>query len=318
MTEAIIQLKNLTKKYDEQYAVNDLSLTINKGEIFGLLGPNGAGKTTTILMILGLSEPTSGKVTVCGIDSTRNPIGVKKRVGYLPDNVGFYTHMTGLENLMYTAQLNGIYGEKAEKRAFDLLEKVNLLDAAHKKTGKYSRGMRQRLGLADVLIKNPEVIILDEPTLGIDPEGVRELLKLIKQLSKEEKITVLLSSHQLHQVQQICDRVGIFVKGKLLAEGNLETLAKKLFIEDNFVIQVKVDPIRAELIEKMKSIPSVHKVEQLGQQLEIYCGEDVSAEISKLIVQSGAHLLQLNKKDFGLDEIYHRYFEGRDEDDRKN
>ena len=226
--------------------------------------------------------------------------------------------MTGLENLMYTAQLNGIYGEKAEKRAFDLLEKVNLLDAAHKKTGKYSRGMRQRLGLADVLIKNPEVIILDEPTLGIDPEGVRELLKLIKQLSKEEKITVLLSSHQLHQVQQICDRVGIFVKGKLLAEGNLETLAKKLFIEDNFVIQVKVDPIRAELIEKMKSIPSVHKVEQLGQQLEIYCGEDVSAEISKLIVQSGAHLLQLNKKDFGLDEIYHRYFEGRDEDDRKN
>lgn len=318
MTEAIIQLKNLTKKYDEQYAVNDLSLTINKGEIFGLLGPNGAGKTTTILMILGLSEPTSGKVTVCGIDSTRNPIGVKKRVGYLPDNVGFYTHMTGLENLMYTAQLNGIYGEKAEKRAFDLLEKVNLLDAAHKKTGKYSRGMRQRLGLADVLIKNPEVIILDEPTLGIDPEGVRELLKLIKQLSKEEKITVLLSSHQLHQVQQICDRVGIFVKGKLLAEGNLETLAKKLFIEDNFVIQVKVDPIRAELIEKVKSIPSVHKVEQLGQQLEIYCGEDVSAEISKLIVQSGAHLLQLNKKDFGLDEIYHRYFEGRDEDDRKN
>lgn len=318
MTEAIIQLKNLTKKYDEQYAVNDLSLTIKKGEIFGLLGPNGAGKTTTILMILGLSEPTSGKVTVCGIDSTRNPIGVKKRVGYLPDNVGFYTHMTGLENLMYTAQLNGIYGEKAEKRAFDLLEKVNLLDAAHKKTGKYSRGMRQRLGLADVLIKNPEVIILDEPTLGIDPEGVRELLKLIKQLSKEEKITVLLSSHQLHQVQQICDRVGIFVKGKLLAEGNLETLAKKLFIEDNFVIQVKVDPIRAELIEKMKSIPSVHKVEQLGQQLEIYCGEDVSAEISKLIVQSGANLLQLNKKDFGLDEIYHRYFEGRDEDDRKN
>lgn len=318
MTEAIIQLKNLTKKYDEQYAVNDLSLTIKKGEIFGLLGPNGAGKTTTILMILGLSEPTSGKVTVCGIDSTRNPIGVKKRVGYLPDNVGFYTHMTGLENLMYTAQLNGIYGEKAEKRAFDLLEKVNLLDAAHKKTGKYSRGMRQRLGLADVLIKNPEVIILDEPTLGIDPQGVRELLKLIKQLSKEEKITVLLSSHQLHQVQQICDRVGIFVKGKLLAEGNLETLAKKLFIEDNFVIQVKVDPIRAELIEKMKSIPSVHKVEQLGQQLEIYCGEDVSAEISKLIVQSGAHLLQLNKKDFGLDEIYHRYFEGRDEDDRKN
>lgn len=315
MTETIIRLENLTKKYDDQYAVNNLSLSIKKGEIFGLLGPNGAGKTTTILMILGLSEPTSGKVTVCGIDSTRNPIGVKKRVGYLPDNVGFYTNMTGLENLVYTAELNGIYGEEAEKRAFELLERVDLLEAADKKTGTYSRGMRQRLGLADVLIKNPEVIILDEPTLGIDPEGVRDLLQLIKRLSKEEKITVLLSSHQLHQVQQICDRVGIFVKGELLAEGDLETLAKKLFIEDHFVIQVTVDEVRPELIDTLQTIPTVHNVEQFEQRLVIYCGEDVSAEISKRIVQSGTALLQLSKKDFGLDEIYHRYFEGREQND---
>jgi len=313
LTETIIQLENLTKKYDDLYAVKNLSLSIKKGEIFGLLGPNGAGKTTTILMILGLSEPTSGKVTVCGIDSTRNPIGVKKRVGYLPDNVGFYGNMTGLENLVYTAELNGIYGEKAKKRAFELLERVDLLEAADKKTGTYSRGMRQRLGLADVLIKNPEVIILDEPTLGIDPEGVRDLLQLIKRLSEEEQITVLLSSHQLHQVQQICDRVGIFVKGKLLAEGDLDTLAKKLFIQDNYVIQVTVDEVTSELIKTIQSIPSVHKVERFDQRLEIYCGDDVSAEISKRIVQSGAALLRLNKKDFGLDEIYHRYFEGREE-----
>lgn len=296
MTETIIQLENLTKKYDDLYAVKNLSLSIKKGEIFGLLGPNGAGKTTTILMILGLSEPTSGKVTVCGIDSTRNPIGVKKRVGYLPDNVGFYGNMTGLENLVYTAELNGIYGEKAKKRAFELLERVDLLEAADKKTGTYSRGMRQRLGLADVLIKNPEVIILDEPTLGIDPEGVRDLLQLIKRLSEEEQITVLLSSHQLHQVQQICDRVGIFVKGKLLAEGDLDTLAKKLFIQDNYVIQVTVDEVTSELIKTIQSIPSVHKVERFDQRLEIYCGDDVSAEISKRIVQSGAALLRLNKK----------------------
>jgi len=173
--------------------------------------------------------------------------------------------------------------------------------------------MRQRLGLADVLIKNPEVIILDEPTLGIDPEGVRDLLQLIKRLSEEEQITVLLSSHQLHQVQQICDRVGIFVKGKLLAEGDLDTLAKKLFIQDNYVIQVTVDEVTSELIKTIQSIPSVHKVERFDQRLEIYCGDDVSAEISKRIVQSGAALLRLNKKDFGLDEIYHRYFEGREE-----
>ncbi len=180
-------------------------------------------------MMLGLSEPTTGSVHVCGINSTSNPIEVKRRVGYLPDDLGFYEHMTGFENLLYTASLNGLSRKLAEERANYLLQRVGLTDATNKKAGKYSRGMRQRLGLADVLMKDPEVIILDEPTLGIDPEGVREILKLIQQLNKEDGITVLLSSHQLHQVQQICDRVGIFVKGKLLAEGNMEELAKQLF-----------------------------------------------------------------------------------------
>src|SRR5690625_1252235 len=168
-------------------------------------------------MALGLSEPTSGTVTVNGIDSTNNPIDVKKIVGYLPDDVGFYHQMTGLENLIYTASLNAIDKEKATERALYLLKQVGLEDAKDKRTDKYSRGMRQRLGLADVLMKNPEIIILDEPTIGIDPEGIRELLGLIKELSVKEEITVLLSSHDLHQVQRICDRVGIFVKGKLLA-----------------------------------------------------------------------------------------------------
>ena len=144
MVNPIIQLENITKKYDEQLAVNHLSLSIEKGEIFGLLGPNGAGKTTTILMMLGLSEPTSGSISVCGWNPTRNPLDVKKEVGYLPDDVGFYQHMTGWQNLIYTAQLNGIPKEEAEKRANDLLQKVNLVDAADKKTGKYSRGMRDR------------------------------------------------------------------------------------------------------------------------------------------------------------------------------
>jgi ABC-2 type transport system ATP-binding protein len=312
MVEPIIELDEITKKYDEQYAVDHLSLSIYKGEIFGLLGPNGAGKTTTILMMLGLSEPTSGSVRVCGIDSTRNPIEVKRKVGYLPDDVGFYQHMTGLENLLYTAALNGIPKEIAEKRALELLKKVNLLDAANKKTSKYSRGMRQRLGLADVLMKDPEIIILDEPTLGIDPEGVRELLQLIKDLNKNENITVLLSSHQLHQVQQICDRVGIFVKGKLLAEGDTDSLAKQLFLEDTFVIHVSASPINQHLIDKIEKIPNVNKVEVVHDNLEVYCKEDVSAQISKAVVECGSSLYHLSKKNFGLDEIYHRYFEGRE------
>ncbi|PWU66893.1 ABC transporter ATP-binding protein [Gracilibacillus dipsosauri] len=312
MSSPIITLDEISKQYDEQYAVDHLSLAIKKGEIFGLLGPNGAGKSTSILMMLGLSEPTTGSVHVCGINSTSNPIEVKRRVGYLPDDLGFYEHMTGFENLLYTASLNGLSRKLAEERANYLLQRVGLTDATNKKAGKYSRGMRQRLGLADVLMKDPEVIILDEPTLGIDPEGVREILKLIQQLNKEDGITVLLSSHQLHQVQQICDRVGIFVKGKLLAEGNMEELAKQLFFEDLFIIYVKAEPIDSELIEKIRTLRGVNHIEQALDKLEIYVDHDISADIAKIIVQNNISLTQIQKKNYGLDEIYHRYFEGGD------
>ena len=224
MCQHVIELTGLTKKYGGFTAVNDLNLTVEKGDIFGLLGPNGAGKSTTILMMLGLTEPTSGSVKVCGIDSTTHPIEVKRKVGYLPEDVGFYDDMTGIENLVYTAQLNGISKSEAIQKAEQLLDRVGLTNEGKKKAGKYSRGMRQRLGLADVLIKEPEVIILDEPTSGIDPSGVREFMDLIHQLSHEDGLTVLFSSHHLDQVQQICDRVGLFGGGKLLAEVNVNEL----------------------------------------------------------------------------------------------
>ena len=195
MGQPVIELTGLTKKYGGFTAVNDLNLTINKKDIFGLLGPNGAGKSTTILMLLGLTEPTSGSVKVCGVDSTTHPIEVKRIVGYLPEDVGFYDDMTGIENLVYTAQLNGIPKKDAKEKAVQLLERVGLMNEGNKKAGKYSRGMRQRLGLADVLIKDPEVIILDEPTSGIDPAGVREFMDLIHQLSHEEGLTVLSLIH---------------------------------------------------------------------------------------------------------------------------
>ncbi len=310
MVEPIIQLDCISKKYDQQYAVNELTLSIEKGEIFGLLGPNGAGKSTSILMMLGLSEPTSGSVKVCGMNSTTNPLAVKKRVGYLPDDLGFYEQMTGYENLLFTASLNAIPRAIAEERARDLLKKVGLKESGDKKAGKYSRGMRQRLGLADVLMKNPEVIILDEPTLGIDPEGVRELLALIKRLNSEEGITVLLSSHQLHQVQQICDRVGIFVNGKLLAAGNVESLAKQLFFDDSFVVYAKADPVDSKLNEQLQYLDGVNRVVETEEQLEIYAETDISAAVARTIVEAGTDLYYIRKKNYGLDEIYHRYFEG--------
>ena len=229
MTEPIIEMVNLTKRYKNFTAVDNVNLTINNKEIFGILGPNGAGKSTTILMLLGLTEPTEGYARICGIDPATNPIQIKRKVGYLPEDVGFYDEMTGFENLVYTARLNQISDFEAETQALDLLEKVGLNDVTGKKTGKYSKGMRQRLGLADVLIKKPQIIILDEPTSGIDPQGVRSFLDLIIQLRDEENLTILFSSHNLHQVSQVCDRVGIYVKGNLVGCGKIEELSKNLF-----------------------------------------------------------------------------------------
>ena len=201
MSETIIKTEGLSKRYGGITAVDKLFLEIRKGEVFGLLGPNGAGKTTTTLMLLGLTEPSGGRAQICGYDCTRDSLQVKKITGYLPDNVGFYPDMTGRQNLRFTGRLNGLQGEELEKRIDEMLKRVGMTNAADRKTGTYSRGMKQRLGIADVLMKDPQIIIMDEPTLGIDPEGMRELLALIRQLSEEDQRTILISSHQLHQVR---------------------------------------------------------------------------------------------------------------------
>ncbi|TAM99291.1 MAG: ABC transporter ATP-binding protein [Chitinophagaceae bacterium] len=317
----VIELIELTKKYSDVTAVDHLNLKINKGEIFGLLGPNGAGKSTTILMMLGLTEPSSGFANVCGINATVNPVEVKEKVGYLPDNVGFYDDMTGLENLAYVGQLNQLSRNEATEKAKRLIERVGMTNAAGKKTGKYSRGMIQRLGLADVLIKNPEVIILDEPTLGIDPRGVKEFLELIVRLSREEGLTVLLSSHHLQQVQQVCDRVGLFVKGKLIAEGDISTLSAELFSKEPFIIEAGIGNgialnENSDSAQRLKDIllemEGVTSVEYKKNVIKIYCARDMSAEIANIIVGSKIGLNSLSKKEYGLDDIYQKYFENEE------
>jgi ABC-2 type transport system ATP-binding protein len=311
MDAPVIQLTDLTKKYGAFTAVNQLNLTIQKGEIFGLLGPNGAGKSTTILMMLGLTDPTSGEVRVCDINSTTHPLEVKRKVGYLPDDVGFYDDRTGVENLIYTAELNGFSRVLAREKAEELLIKVGLEVDTKKKTGKYSRGMRQRLGLADVLIKQPEVIILDEPTSGLDPAGVHEFMNLIVQLSREQGLTVLFSSHHLHQVQQVCDRVGIFVGGHLLAEGDIPSLSQKLFAGEPFVIEAHVDSDQeVDLTSCLQNINGVLNVAKQNRLYRMGCSKDVTPDIARSIVQSGVGLTGLYKKEYGLDDIYNRYFEG--------
>jgi len=225
--QVIIETEGLTKVYGSQTAVNQLTFQIREGEVFGFLGPNGAGKTTTLLMFLGLTEPTSGNVRVCGFDPTRDPLHVKERVGYLPENVGFYEDMDARQNLSYVARLNRIPDEVSTKRIEELLNVVGLMEEAEKKVGTYSKGMRQRLGIAEVLVKEPKVVFLDEPTIGLDPDGTNRMLDLIHSLSRDKDITVFLSSHLLDQVQRICDRVGIMIKGDLVAMGPIQELGKK-------------------------------------------------------------------------------------------
>ncbi|HEY7968489.1 MAG TPA: ABC transporter ATP-binding protein [Candidatus Limnocylindrales bacterium] len=224
---APIRTRGLTKAYGDLIAVDHLDLEVQAGEIFGLLGQNGAGKTTTILMLLGLTEPTDGQARVVGLDPARRPLEVKRRVGYLPDSVGFYGDLSGRENLRYTARLNRIPRDEATEAIDEAIESVGLTARADDRTDTYSRGMLQRLGIADALIKDPDVLILDEPTTAIDPLGVTEILDLLRSLVRERQMAILLSSHLLNQVQHVCDRIGIFAAGRLIGQGSMDELAAR-------------------------------------------------------------------------------------------
>ncbi len=229
-SQPVVATEELTKIYRHQVAVDHLTFAVNEGEIFGFLGPNGAGKTTTLLMLLGLTQPTSGHARILGIDPAREPIKVKARVGYLQENMGFYSDLTARQMLRFVADLNGIGRRETEARIDKALTEVGLADEdPPKKIAAFSRGMRQRLGIAELLIRDARVAFLDEPTLGLDPDATQRITDLIQRLAREQRMTILLSSHQLHQVQKICDRVGIMIKGRMVANGPIDQLAREKF-----------------------------------------------------------------------------------------
>jgi len=264
MKTIVLDAKNLTKLYNHTKVVDSINLQIQEGEIFGFLGPNGAGKTTTILMALGLTEPTSGEINIFGYNSTREPLKVKKITSYLPENVGFYEDLTAQENLKYITRLNGIPGKKADAKIEEVLKNVGLQDVTQVEVGKYSKGMKQRLGMAVVLVKEPKLAILDEPTTGIDPKGVEEILELIVRMSREQNITVLLSSHLLYQVQKICTKIGIISQGRIVAQGTIEEIGKSLLKEEKEdLLEVKVaNKLTPTLVESIKQIEGVMGVEK--------------------------------------------------------
>src|SRR5262245_27948791 len=305
---AVVDTKNLTKRYREKLAVNSLNLAVEEGEIFGFLGPNGAGKTTTILMLLGLTEPTSGNVSVCGFDPTLQSLEVKKRVGYLPENPGFYDDISARENLLYMARLNRIPEDEAQRRTSQVLDQVGLSEDGRRLVGEYSRGMKQRLGIAEVLIKKPQAIILDEPTLGIDPDGAIRILELIKDLNRQHGLTVLLSSHQLQQVQQICNRVGIIVKGKLIVQGEMDTLGKAILKGRNWNFLLEVSGNSNGLDSDLQRINGIDEVEKRPLGWFLRCTSDVRPEVVAVVNRRGLGLLQLRSEDPTLEEIYLKYF----------
>lgn len=306
-TQPAVETIELTKKYDSFIAVDKLSLRIEKGEVFGFLGPNGAGKTTTILMLLGLTEPTSGSARVFGYNSTREPLKVKRIVGYMPEKVGFYEDLTARQNLKYTARLNGVPETEITGRINQVLELVGLSDAADRMVREFSRGMKQRLGIADVLIKEPEVVILDEPTAGIDPKGIDQVLSIIKGMAKKG-ITIILCSHQLPQVQKVCTRVGILAEGRLVAEGSVDRLGREAVAGGRFRVDVQVAEPNAKLVKSLRQIKGVLNVEESGNLLVVSCNADLRPQIAKAIVEAGGSLIEMKIEEFGLEEIYRKYF----------
>jgi len=306
--QLIVETVNLTKNYDDTKVVDGLNLQIEDGDIFGFLGPNGAGKTTTILMLLGLTEPTSGSAHIAGYDSTREPLKVKSITGYVPEKVGFYENLTAACNLAYTARLNGLPEELVIKRVDEALDVVGLSAVAEQEVGEFSRGMKQRLAIADILVKTPKIAILDEPTSGIDPEGINQMLDLIAKIARERKMTVIMSSHQLHQVQQICNRVGIMVQGRLVVEGLLDQLSSKAAGSKHAAIEIKLTETTPAIIKAIKQVDGVLSVESSDGILHISCSRDLRPQVAKAIIDAGGLLVEMKIQSYALEDIYMKYF----------
>jgi ABC-2 type transport system ATP-binding protein len=307
MNAPVITARGLTKRYGKATAVEAVDFDVAKGEIFGLLGPNGAGKTTTILMLLGLTEVTGGSIEVLGHDPVRDPLAVKRRVGYLPDQVGFYDNLTAEDNLAYSARLMGIAARDCGARIDEALARVRLSDVARKKVRTFSRGMRQRLGLAEIVMKRAEIAILDEPTSGLDPQATSEFLEMIENL-KRAGVSVLLSSHMLDQVQRVCDRVALFQRGRIVLMGPVTDLARQV-LGAGFVVEVEADAA-TDLDARFGAIPGVTSVKRVGgDRYRLTADRDVRPEAARAVVAANGALRRLSVDDPSLETIYSRFFQ---------
>ncbi len=295
----MIRTENLTKVYNGKAAVDGLDLEVGEGEIFGFLGPNGAGKSTTILMLTGMIEPTGGRCLVDGIEVAKDPLKVKEIIGYLPEDVGFYGNMTGEQNLDYFARFYRMDARERKERIVELLALVHL-DGVTQKAGEYSRGMKQRLGLAQALINDPKVLFLDEPTANLDPEGVREYRDLVEHLAGEGK-TVFVSSHILSEVREVCRTVGLLAKGRLVAQGTLEEVARALAPSDGDAVRIVV-----ETRERLPDLedPAIIDVERNGTRAVVRAKADIRDRLSAALFEQGLHVREMRLEEPEIEDVF--------------
>ncbi|USS41517.1 ABC transporter ATP-binding protein [Thermococcus aggregans] len=296
-----IEVENLTKSYNNFKAVDKLSFEVNSGEIFGFLGPNGAGKTTTILSMLGLIIPDKGTVRILGSDVFREPIKVKEKIGFLPENATLYEELTAWRNLEFFANFYSFSKSEKEKRIEELLKLVGLWEVRYRKVKTFSKGMKQRLLLAQALINDPEVLILDEPTSGLDPEGAYLVKSIVREERKKGK-TVFFSSHILSEVEELSDRVGIIVKGKLRALGTLEEIRKGFMELEGYAIKVETKQKLPQI-----ELPEAIRIEKLSENKAIiFAKEDIREQLSELLAKKGATIVSLEVEEPSLEDVFLR------------
>jgi ABC-2 type transport system ATP-binding protein len=299
----VIETTNLTKKYGSLVAVDKLDLKVKAETVHGFLGPNGAGKTTTIKVLIGLLKPDGGSVSVLGKELGWDKPNVRSRIGYMPELPKLPKHLKGRELLDIYGRMYGVTKEEREKQVPKLLDMVGLRERGDDLIGKYSKGMQQRLGMAQALLNEPELVVLDEPSLGLDPVGMVEVREIMKEIAKEG-VTVFLSSHLLHEVEQVCSHVTIINKGVELTSGTLKQISAK--VRGPLTIEAEVDKLSKAVIKRVKELPFVTDASKDGKKLlvEVKTRDDVRSQVSKAITAGGGIVTSMNLKGESLEDVF--------------
>jgi ABC-2 type transport system ATP-binding protein len=301
---AVIETQNLVRLYDQKAVVNNLNLSVGEGEVFGFLGPNGAGKTTTMKMLLGLVQPTSGTGKVAGFDIVHQVMDVRRACGVLPDPAGYYDNLTARRTLSFYAELYDLKGKELRDKVDKTLDLVGLSEAKDKRIGKFSKGMKQRFGLAQAIVHDPKVLFFDEPTAGIDPQGAEDFRKLVKDLKSKGK-TIFLTSHVLPEVEAICDRIGIIVNGEMKICGNVDELINQYTKKQGFHLKLRVKDIDEAIVrESLKPVNGISDIEKNDGYYLINANENISEGVSRAVCRSHGIITELDVYRPSLNEIF--------------